>query len=410
MASMHATLRTGLAFGLAAVIAACSGGGGDGGAAPIVAEADCTADNANCPALAIAGDPPATLADGGASPVAGYADASLRQAGGGGLWLGYSWLHADVSRLGAIRGALVDTHLARSDDGGRSWRFVAALWQATTGVRDAYGRSGHLNSEALSLARRATPTGSHWYAARFVYFTPDNGSPAVSSFTLRLSAAASPDQLGGAEEAVLGGALSDAYWGVDLNLAALSGELSGCSFYDAGLIYRGDKLYLAVQCARYDASGELPDDEFIALFATVPDGAPREWTWTYLGKLASSADAAALVPQARMLQQAELALARDGRPLLIVSPSAPADEGAVLTQHYGCYALEVATLEPPRLVRDAAGRPGVRAFATATDLAASEGSPASCTYDAASETGIVLARRDQRGGLKSSLNATGLRP
>jgi hypothetical protein len=91
-----------------------------------------------------------------------------------------------------------------------------------------------------------------------------------------------------------------------------------------------------------------------------------------------------------------------------VAVFATAAEG--LAQHFGCRALEVASLDPPRLAREPSGAPRVRASVTATDLRAPDGTPASCGYDAASATGIVIARRDDRNGLGSVLHRTGLRP
>jgi hypothetical protein len=407
MTMESAMRRTALLLG-AALLAACSGDGNDTGAPPAPPlSKDCTA--SACPALSIAGDPPATLPGGGASPVQGYADPSLRRdPGSAAIWLGYSWLHPDLNRQGTVRGVLVDTHLARSDDGGNSWNFVGAPWTAQAGTRDGLGRSGHSNSETVALAPGQTASGTRWYASRLVYFTPDGGVPQPNSFTIHVAAAAAPDQLGAAEEAVLGGDLTVAYWNVDLNLASLSAELSGCTFYDAGLLYMGDRLYLASQCALYGGSGEDTAHEFIALFATRPDGAPRSWNWSYLGRLASSADASALVPAAQMLQQAELALARDGTVLLIVSPSAPS--GGTLTLHYGCYALAVDALDQAQLARDSSGAPLLRAYVTASDLTAPDGTTASCGYDAASASGIVIARRQQTQGLSSTLNRSGLQP
>ena len=104
--------------------------------------------------------------------------------------------------------------------------------------------------------------------------------------------------------------------------------------------------------------------------------------------------------------QTDLATGHDGMLLALFSPSAP---GEKLATHFGCRAVEVASLEPPQLARDAAGRLRVRASVTASDLAP-EG-PGACGYDAASATGLVIVRRElDPGRLIVSLRSTGLRP
>ena len=374
---------------------------------------DCTASNRDCPALVIAGDEPATFPDGRPSTVRGHADPSLRaDPATGVLWLGYSWVHPMMDGARFL-GVGVDTRLARSGDGGNSWRLLGTLWRADAEARDPLGRSGHHNTETLSLAPRALTGGSVWYSARFTYFTPDAGTPQISSFTTRVAVAASPEQLAAAPEAVLGGDLTHAHWAPDLNLASLTSDrpsesLRGCTFLDAGLLYHDGRLYLAAQCMLFRGGAEDTANEFVALFSTTPDGAPRQWRWRYLGRLASRADAVALGGE--NLLQTDLALARDGTVLAIFSPSAPVAEGAVLAEHFGCRAVAVASLDPPRLARDAAGAPVVRAQTTASDLKSPDGTPSACGYDASSATGLVMGRREDRNGLRSTLHRTGLRP
>lgn len=404
------------------ILAGCSGGGSDNPPAsstpaPVqTLSIDCTGTNAGCPSLTIDGDPPATLPDGSASPVAGFADPSLRRdPAGTTLWLGYSWVYPALGGpMGtSVVGAEVDTHLARSDDGGQSWTKVATLWRAVPGAQDEFARSGRMNSETVSLAPRQSVSGTTtWYSARMVYFSSDDDGPAVSSFTVHVAAAAAPDQLGIAEEAVLGGDLTRTFWAPDVNLASLTeavpgDELNGCTFFDAGLLFHGDRLYLAVQCALYAPSGEDVTREFVALFSTQPNGSPRLWNWTYHGKLADRSDAIALGGE--NLQQTDLAAAQDGTLLAIFSPSDPTGN-ATLSQHFGCRVVEIASLNPARLARDGNGALRVRASITASDLTSPNGSPASCGYEASSATGVLIARRDDRNGLHSALHRTGLRP
>ena len=365
---------------------------------------DCVAGNTGCTALVPAGDAPYVLPSGGTANARGFADPSLRRdPATGTLWMAYSWPFLSFVSAGSAA-VTVSNHLARSDDGGATWTFVGAMWTAESATGPD-GEAGFLNQETVSLAPRTTAAGTAWYSARLQYFTTPGGGSSGSSFRLRVAAAASPALLAGADDAVLGGAATAAFWHVDVNLSALSADLAQCMFNDPGLLARGDTLYLAAECQVFEPSGERPDKEFVAVFATVPSGAPRTWTWRYLGKLAAAAEAAELGGQ--MLMQADLVTALDGTVLAVLSPSAP---GVPLAAHAGCRVVEVASLSVPRLARDTAGRLRVRASVSMSDVAAS-GGPGSCGYEPASATGLVIARRELGAGqLVSSLRQTGLRP
>jgi hypothetical protein len=132
-----------------------------------------------------------------------------------------------------------------------------------------------VNSETVSLAPDDTSPAGGWYSARFHYFT--NGAPKVTSFTLHVAAAPTPEQLDSAEEAVLGGAATNPHWQPDIDLTSLSRELHGCTWNDPGLLMRQGTLYLATQCMLFRGGEERPENEFIALFATKPSGRARTW-------------------------------------------------------------------------------------------------------------------------------------
>jgi hypothetical protein len=279
---------------------------------------------------------------------------------------------------------------------------VRNLWLAERTV-DETGAAGWTNSEAVSLAPRQSAAGTTWYSLREQYFVQDDGAIQVSSFRLKLAAATSPDALGNAEELTLGNDLTRAHWKPDLDLSTLASELTGCTLHDAALLYYHDALYLAAECSRYLESPQPVEQEFVALFSTRPNGAPRTWNWRYLGKLGGYAEALELGGQE--LLQTDLAVGADGNLLAIFSPGTP---NLPLADHFGCRVVEVASLEPPRLARDTQGKLRVRASVTATDLLP-EG-PGACAYDASLVTGVAIVRRMQHPGLVVSLHASGLRP
>jgi len=366
-----------------------------------VPSVDCTAANPACPPMVIAGDAPAPSAS-GANAVGGYADPSIRHDPvSGALWMAYSWPHrqAVTDQSGKAIGNVVavDSHLARSNDGGTTWQFAGKLWTSAPDTSDT-GERGWRNQEVVSLT--SNQSGTQWFSARESYFTRPDG-PKLTSFTLRIATASSPDRLAQSEEEILGGALTAAFWKPDQNLSSLSNELTGCVWRDPGVLMSGTTLYLAVECSLFTNTGERTQDEFVGIFATQPQNSPKTWKWHFVGKLTSPADATALGGE--MLDQTELDIARDGSLIAIFSPSKPSSP---LATHFGCRVVEVASIDPPKLVRDAGGHPVVLASVTASDVGAF--GPAACTYDPASSTGVVLARRVMDPGLTVTLNRTGL--
>lgn len=316
--------------------------------------------------------------------------------------MAYSWPH--ISGTGAVATVTVDSHLAHSDDGGRTWLFDRALWRSEAERDPTTGEAGYSNHEAVSLYPRQTANGVVWYSARLRYFTRPGSGFKIGTFHLRVAQAASPLSLGDAHEGILGGALTPKEWQADTSLSGLAREVNGCTWSDPGILFTNDRIFLAAQCMLFSPQGELYDQEFVALFATQPEGPVSSWKWSYLGKLSNAQDAKEL--GGKSLFQTDLAHARDGRLLAIFSPSM---EGERLEAHTGCVAVEVASLNPPMLARDGEGRLTIRARVTASDLAPQ--GPGACGYDASSETGIVIMRRNVGPGrLIGALYQTGLRP
>ncbi len=149
-----------------------------------------------CPSIEIMGDSVSTLPNGEASPFSGFADPSIRRdAVSGELWMAYSWPNVRFTGepekrrfFRRSRGAMpgVDIHLARSRDGGRSWRFSGKLWSSISATSPD-GESGHMGHEVANLLPVDTPEGTLWYGARLQYFLPDEGGfkkRPVSSFRI----------------------------------------------------------------------------------------------------------------------------------------------------------------------------------------------------------------------------------
>lgn len=372
---------------------------------------DCKASDP-CKTLAVAGDAPSTLPSGLPSNFTGYGDPSVRRDPvSGRLWMAYSWLKVHVVSA-TQRPPGVDIHLARSDDGGASWQFDSVLWPSTPGTdlggALAEGYNDHEVANLLPLGG-ASP---RWVGARLDYFVPSSGGfggRPVNSFRIRIGVAETVQALASASFASLGGSATAAAWGVTQNLSALSPALANCRFYnEPALHWRAPTLYLALRCHAFDALGR-PDvaASAITVFAATPDAGPATgWVWRYVGNLAAGVEAAEIGGVG--VTQIELVSARDGKLLALLTPDAwSATLGDFV--HYGCRAVEVASLEPPRLARGADGKLVVRAQITASDLAPY--GPGACAYDAAHRSGMLLVRRDMGAShFVGSMHTTEIHP
>lgn len=369
-------------------------------AAPACAEPerfDCRADNGRCPEIVITGETAAQIPGYGLAPFRGLGDPSLRRdPRTGALWLSYSWvstLVAPTSKPGKpVLDIGVATHLARSDDAGRTFRYVRTLWPGNPETWE--GVAGYAGHEVSTLS----PFGAGWAALDLRYFNPvGNGNDfRGDSFHFEYVEGPDPERLATDKPAIIGGPLTDAAWGASTNLSEIAKVGRSCPAWTEPSLFE-DKgvLYLLAQCK----TPLKPADGFLGLFAHKGEG------WRWVGRLTGPADAAAL--GGNELTQADLAHARDGSLLLIVTPNIAKGHDE---HHLGCTVLPLASLEPARLIRDAAGKPIERMRIVSSDSA--QNGPGACAYDAASETGVILVRRvfSAARGVIFSLHATGLRP
>lgn len=358
---------------------------------------DCRADDGHCPEVSVAGDPPAQIAGYGPAPFRGFGDPSLRHdPQTGALWLAYSWvsiLVAPTSRPGTpILDIGVGIHLARSDDGGRTYRHVTNLW---TSDRETYedqeGYSGH---EVVTIS----PVGAGWAALALRYFNPQgNGNDfKPDSFHFELVEGANPEQLPTARAVRLGGPLTSGAWRPFVDLSEVAGVGIACPVWTEPTLFEdADTLYLLAQCK----TPRNPADGFLGLFARRAAG------WRWVGRLAAHSEAASL--GGNELTQADLARTRDGGLVLIVTPNIVHGRDE---HHLGCAVLPIASLDPPQLMRDAAGAPIVRARIISSDSV--QNGPGACAYDSGSMTGILIVRRtfSPAKGVIFSIHATGMHP
>ncbi len=364
-----------------------------------------------CPQITIQGDPAFTFPNGTASPFSGFADPSIRKDPlSNRLWMSYSWPNIHV--LGQQQFVpSVDIHLASSDDNGATWKSQGPLWPSEPDTNksgdNGPGYTAHEVSNLLPVQNGSTVT---WYGVRQAYFVPQNGGYSKrpgTSFRLEISQASSPAGLSTADYQSLGTNYTAAGWNADINLANLSPDVSKCGFWnETALYYQNNTLYLVTRCLTFNGQMPIENESPNVVFATNAKGSVKQWQWRYVGALNNAQQAKELGGDG--LTQPEIAKGQDGQLLAIFTPT---EAGATPTDeiHNGCAVVEVASIDPPRLATDSSGRLKVRAFISASDQ--QPHGPGACTYDPASDTGVIIVRRDiGQGKFITTMNASGIKP
>jgi hypothetical protein len=185
-------------------------------------------------------------------------------------------------------------------------------------------------------------------------------------------------------------------WRPFVDLSDVAGVGIACPVWTEPSLFEDTHvLYLLAQCK----TPGNPADGFLGLFARQATG------WRWVGQLTARSEAAAL--GGNELTQADLVRGRDGSLLLIVTPNIVKGRDE---HHLGCAVLPIASLDPPRLIRDAAGAPIVRARIISSDSV--QNGPGACAYDPASATGLLIVRRtfSPAMGVIFSIHATGVHP
>ena len=370
---------------------------------------DCT--QASCPQLQISGDSMATLPSGAASTFAGFADPSMRKdPTSNRIWMAYSWPHVNLPAGAKKAVAGVETHLAYSDDNGTTWKFQGQLWPSEL-MTDKGGNTGagYLEHEVPNLLPVDINGTVTWYGVRLDYFNPENGGYGgrpPSSFQLRIMEASSPEGLANATGQVLGSMETAPGWGVNVNLAALSSSTKKCELWnEPALYYQSNLLYLSTRCLAFTGSQIDEPNSDDEIYSTSAQGPIANWQWKYVGNLTNSSVASTFGHPGTT--ELDLANGSDGKLLAIMSPEAYSSSVKDYV-HYGCFAVEVASIDPPSLARDASGNLIVRAKITASDATSGTGG---CTYDPSSNTGIIMPRLNKSSGdFLSTIDITKVRP
>jgi hypothetical protein len=340
------------------------------------------------------GDPYATIG-GNPSPFRGYGDPSLeRDPLTGTLWLSYSWLNVLVTNPGPSQ--LIDfgveTHLARSDDGGESFDFVEAVNQMSPVTHPDSSAEGWESHEVSTLVNEGAGA---WQMMWLNYFDPPGTAPFFDARYER-ALGASPDALSAPTEWVRGNATS-ASWGSQHNLSTIP-QLSDCvAFTEPALFNQDGVTYLATNCVVYSGGVRQDAQERLVLLRQETNG------YSFVGNLLDGQDAVAA--GGSRIEQADIALSQTGEVLLIATPIQAAQPN-----HLGCVVHEISDITTASVLRDAGGE-AIR-LATITGEDDTIG-PGLCTYDAASETGVLMVLHVLNPSpfdLEFSMRATGFHP
>ncbi len=350
--------------------------------------------DASCPEIAIAGDSPATLG-GGPSPFRGYGDPSLEyDPTTGALWMTYSWLNVLVTNPGPSQ--LIDfgveTHLARSDDGGESFTVVEAVNQMTATTHPDTSATGWASHEVSTLVRQGV---NDWQMLWLSYFDPSGPAPFFDPYYER-ALGSSPDSLAPPAAWARGYGTSPS-WGAQHNLSAIP-QLSDCVVFTEPALFRYDGItYLATNCTVFSGGMRQDAQERLVLLRQEASG------YSYVGTLLDGADA--VDAGGTRIEQADIALSRTGEILLIATPIQPATPN-----HLGCTVFEITDITTAQVMRDTNGQAVQLARITGDDDILG---PGLCTYDAASETGIIMVLHvfnPSPFDMDFSMRATGVHP
>jgi hypothetical protein len=389
-------------------LAACGGGGNSPSCIAALApeEAAC-ATGGSCPTIAIAGDAPAT----NLGTFKGFADPHVMAdpAVAGRVWLTYSWPHVvpgEDPDGNTVQLAAVQNRLARSDNGGASYQYQQVLWpDVALADPEGSGETGRISSETASLAHLTSGGVTTWYGAHLRYFLrPITGyNPKyATSWHVRVGAAATPAGLATAPEAVLGVTNTHAAYAVDARLDQVAGlPVPHCAMLNNPTLFARDAtLYLIVECLAFVGQDADYANTSTQVFATTPAGAPSSWAWRHAGELADHAIATELGGDT--ILQPDVSLGADGELVALITPAHVDAASPVGTTGDGCVALELESLDPPRLARDCDGGLVIRKRVTGLGVGA-------CTHDRDAVTGIVATSQGATGG-NWAIRASDLHP
>ena len=288
------------------------------------------------------------------------------------LWLAYSWLELVIADPGPplLADLGVRTHLARSDDDGSSFQFVRAINDLELSAHPDSGILGWTEHEVSTLVRRP---GGRWQVAWLDYFDEAGGDVDRSDIRLSSSKAETPQGLGDRVETLL--AATPTFPSFPARFEIPAAETICAAFTEPALFSHDGGSYLVLQCTGVAGSQGDSSAERLTLLREGDDG------YEVVGNLITGSDAAAFGFD--VFTQPDVSVAREGSLLLVVTPKKLEEDPA----HQGCIVFTIDDLGTASVRRDGEGVPIARTIITEDGNGLG---PGLCTYDSASETGVLL--------------------
>jgi Tol biopolymer transport system component len=285
---------------------------------------------------------PVKLTIQGDAPGLGIFDPSLEYDEAGVGWMSYSAVTSPTSP------DRVSTHLARSDDKGATWKFVAEINTAVNDTITINGApiTGVWQQEVSTLVYDPSDPDPQrrWKLYWHEYFATANDRKFVTHGWIAVRYAPQPQGPWSPRLRLFGGPQIDTTnYPVVMNLSALHSTLNtGLAYSEPGSIVAHGDLYMSLLCAQV-----LPATNKNVLIRSRDHG----HTWEFVATLADAADATALDETSFSASD----LFRQGDKFyLMLTPLR--SRGEPEPSYSGCHFFEFADLASGRLKRDAQGR------------------------------------------------------
>ena len=274
----------------------------------------------------------------------GVFDPSLEYDGRGTLWMAYS--RVEVPKK-------VDTHLAKSTDGGKTWHFVAGVNPTAEGsIHTSGGQTvvGVWRHETPTLVRDPTDRARPWKLIWHKYFaSAPYDAPQSRMFQygwMAFREAADPAGPWSEEKPLLGaGPFPPSPFTTAVNVAKLHPDLSDCKVLtEPGSLASGGRLYLSLQAYH---RGLFSSHWSILLLSSADHGR----SWQYVATLLEAAQAK---PYGGDFFTGTSLAADHGRNFLLVCPE---QEGKGMTPNRGTVVFEFEDLARGKLRSDERAAP-----------------------------------------------------
>jgi len=285
---------------------------------------------------------PVKLTIQGDAPGLGIFDPSLEYDEAGVGWMSYSAVTSPTSP------DRVSTHLARSDDKGATWKFVAEINTAVNDTITINGAptAGVWQQEVSTIVYDPGDPDlqRRWKLYWHEYFATANDRKFVTHGWIAVRYAPQPQGPWSPRLRLFGGPQTDTTnYPVVMNLSALHPSLNtGLAYSEPGSIVAPGDLYISLLCAQ-----GLPATNKNVLIRSRDHGQ----TWEFVATLADAADATAL---GEISFSASDLIRQGDKFYLMLTPLRA--RGEPEPSYSGCYFFEFADLASGRLKRDAQGR------------------------------------------------------